>query len=216
LEHRAYRPGGDYSLTQFVALRIDPSLYTFRTHYRPTAPLNLQDWRNQLPGAVAFVNANFFDPQGYALGLIIADGIVYGQPFPGYGGMVQVQNGQARVRSNIIEPYMGEAMEQAVQGFPVLVTSGQASYSNTQGDRISRRTVAGQDSAGRIILITTASFIGMRLVDLSNYLPTTDLDLITAVNLDGGGSSMMAVNIPVPFQVPSFDAVPAVLAVYAR
>jgi exopolysaccharide biosynthesis protein len=111
---------------------------------------------------------------------------------------------------------MGEPLEQAVQAFPVLVTNGQASYTNTRGDRISRRTVVGQDSAGRIILMVTSSFVGMRLVDLSNYLPTTDLELVTAVNLDGGGSSMMAINVPSPFQVPSFDAVPAVLAVYAR
>lgn len=216
LERRLYRPGGDYALTQFVAVRVDPALYTFRAHYRPGAPLTLQGWREQLPDAVAFINANFFDPQGNALGLIVADGVAYGQAFPGYGGMLQVQNGQARVRSNIIEPYMGETLEQAVQAFPVLVTDGQASYSNPQGDRISRRTVVGQDGAGRIILMTTPSFIGMRLVDLSSYLPTTDLDLVTAVNFDGGGSSMMAVNVPTLFQVLSFDPVPAVLAVYAR
>ncbi|HLU12030.1 MAG TPA: phosphodiester glycosidase family protein, partial [Oceanobacillus sp.] len=216
LERRVYRPGGEYTLTQFVVLRIDPALYTFRAHYRPGQPLSLQGWRENLPDAVAFVNANFFDPQNNALGLLVADGVVYGQAFPGYGGMLQVQNGQVRVRSNIVEPYVGEPLEQAVQAFPVLVTNGQASYANTQGDRISRRTVVGQDSTGRIILMVTASFVGMRLVDLSNYLPTTDLDLVTAVNLDGGGSTMMAINVPSPFQVLSFDAVPAVLAVYAR
>jgi uncharacterized protein YigE (DUF2233 family) len=216
LERRLYRPGSDYPLTQFTALRVDPSLYTFRAHYRPAQPLTLQGWHELLPDAVAFVNANFFDPQGNALGLIVADGLVYGQAFPGYGGMLQVQNGQVRVRSNIVEPYVGEALEQAVQAFPVLVTDGQASYANTSGDRISRRTIVGQDSAGRIVLMITSSLIGMRLVDLSNYLPTTDLDLVTAVNLDGGGSSMMAVYPPVPFQLASFDPIPAVLAVYAR
>lgn len=216
LERRLYLPGDDYALTQFVALRVDPTYYRFRAHYRPAAPLTLQGWREQLPDAVAFINANFFDPQGNALGLVVADGVVYGQAFPGYGGMLQVQNGQARVRSNNVEPYTGEVLEQAVQAFPVLVSDGQASYANPQGDRISRRTVVGQDSAGRIILITTPSFIGMTLVDLSGYLAASDLDLVTAVNLDGGGSSMMAVTIPALFQVLSFDPVPAVLAVYAR
>jgi uncharacterized protein YigE (DUF2233 family) len=216
LERRAYRPGGEYALTQFVALRIDPALYTFRAHYRPAQPLNLQSWRDLLQGAVAIINANFFDPQGNALGILVADGVTFGQPFPGYGGMLQVQNGQVRVRSNIVEPYMGEPLEQAVQAFPMLVTNGQASYFNTQGDRISRRTVAGQDSFGRIVLITTSSFIGMRLVDLSSYLSTSDLDLVNAVNLDGGGSTMMAINVPTQFQILSFDAVPVVLAVYPR
>jgi exopolysaccharide biosynthesis protein len=130
--------------------------------------------------------------------------------------MLQVQNGQVRVRSNIVEPYMGEPLEQVVQAFPVLVTNGQASYANPENDRISRRTVAGQDSFGRIVLMVSSSFVGMRLVDLSNYLPTTDLDLVTAVNLDGGGSSLMAITVPTQFQILSFDPVPAVLAVYAR
>lgn len=216
LERRIYTPGNNYALTQLVALRFDPALYSFRAHYYPAQPLTLQEWRAQLPDAAAFVNANFFDPQGYALGLLIADGAMYGQPFPGYGGMLQVQNGEVRVRSNIVEPYVGEALEQVVQAFPVLVTNGQASYANTSGDRVSRRTIVGQDSTGRIVLMITSSLIGMRLVDLSNYLPTTDLDLVTAVNLDGGGSTMMALNTPTSFQIPSFDGVPAVLAVYPR
>lgn len=216
LERRMLRPGNDYPLTQFTVLRIDPALYAFRAHYRPAEPLGLQGWRDLLPDAVAFINANFFDPQGYALGLIVADGVVYGQPFPGYGGMLQVQNGQVRVRSNNVEPYAGEPLEQAVQAFPVLVTNRLASYANTSGDRISRRTVVGQDGAGRILLMISSSLIGMRLVDLSSYLPTTDLDLVTAVNLDGGGSTMLSLNVQSPVLIPSFDPVPAVLAVYAR
>ncbi|MEP7291078.1 MAG: phosphodiester glycosidase family protein [Chloroflexota bacterium] len=218
LERRFYRPGGEYTLTQLLALRIDPALYSFRAHYRPGAALPLAGWRDLLPGAVAFINANFFDPQGNALGLVVADGIAYGQAYQGMGGMLQVQNGGVRVRSTILEPYAGEALEQAVQAFPMLMTNGQASFANTQGDRISRRTVAAQDVQGRIVLIATSSLIGMRLVDLSRYLASTDLQLVNAVNLDGGGSTLLALNVPgqPPYEVPSLDAVPTVLAVYPR
>jgi exopolysaccharide biosynthesis protein len=199
-------------------LRIDPAYFTFRAHYRPGEPLTLAGWRDTLPGAVAFINGNFFDTQNHALGLVVADGGVYGQAYQGMGGMLQVQNGGVRVRSTILEPYLGEPLEQAVQAFPMLMTNGQASFANTQGDRISRRTVVGQDIYGRIVLVATTSLVGMRLVDLSNYLALTDLQLVNAVNLDGGGSTLLSLNIPgeTPYDVLSLDPVPTVLAVYPR
>lgn len=216
LEQRIYRPQGANALTQFTAVRIDPAYYTFRVHYQPGQRRTVQEWRSALPGAAVFVNANFFDPQGSPLGLVVSDGVTYGRSFQGFGGFIQVKHGQVRVRSNILEPFAGEPLEQAVQAFPMLVTDGRASYFNTSGDRVSRRTVVGQDSAGRIILLVSSSLVGMRLVDLSEYLPTSDLDLVNALNLDGGGSSLLALNVPEPAQIPSFDPVPVVLAAYPR
>jgi uncharacterized protein YigE (DUF2233 family) len=215
LERRIYTPPQS-GLGALIVLRIDPSLYSFRAHYRPGAPLLLSDWASMLPGAAAFINANYFDPQFNALGLVVADGVAYGRSYVNMGGLLQVQNGAVRVRSTILEPYMGEALEQAVQAFPMLVTNGVASFSNRQGDRVTRRTVAAQDAQGRILLMATPLF-GISLVDLANYLPTTDLQIINAVNLDGGGSTMMAIPAGAqPYTLPSFDAVPTVLAVYPR
>ncbi|MBK8028901.1 MAG: phosphodiester glycosidase family protein [Chloroflexi bacterium] len=191
------------------------ALYVARA-LSPGEPLTLGTWREVLPGAVAFVNANFFDTAQQALGLVVSDGVAYGQSFTDRGGMLQVQNGVPRVRSILQEPYYGEALEQAVQGFPVLVANGQTSFTNTQGDRASRRTIVAQDANGRILLLTTPSLFGMRLVDLSAGLPATDLNLVTAVNLDGGGSTMMWIGGNAAYQLYSFDPVPAVLAVYPR
>jgi hypothetical protein len=216
LERLTLRPHGDSFLTQILVLRIDPSLYTFRVHYRPGQPVNVRGWRDTLPEAVAFVNANFFDTDDNVLGLLVADGTVFGTPFNGYGGMFQVQNGQPRVRSNSLEPYSGEALEQVAQGFPVLMANGVQAYSSARSDTPARRTIVAQDAAGRILLMVTP-LVGMTLVELSEYLPTTDLELMIAVNLDGGGSTMMALNPPgVEFVLPSFDPVPSVLAVYLR
>jgi hypothetical protein len=213
-ERRIYTPP-DNGLGALVVLRIDPSLYTFRAHYRPGAPLLLNDWATSLPGAVAFINANYFDPQFNALGLVVADGVTYGQSFVNMGGLLQVQNGMVRVRSTILEPYLGEPLEQAVQAFPMLVSNGVASFDNRQRDRVSRRTVAAQDAQGRILLMATP-LLGISLVDLSNYLPTTELGIVNAVNLDGGGSTMMSVTYGTPYALTSFDGVPTVLAVYPR
>jgi uncharacterized protein YigE (DUF2233 family) len=218
LERRNYRPGSDYALTQFTALRIDPNLYTFRVHYRPGEPLNAFAWRDALPDAAAFINANFFDREGRVLGLLVSDGAVYGQAYQNMGGMLYVQDGVVRVRSTILEPYQGEVLEQATQAFPMLISDGEAVFDNTRGDRISRRTIAAQDSEGQIVLMATSSLIGIRLVDLSDYLAATDLDLVNAFNLDGGGSTMMLVKSESAGTtlIPSLDSVPAVLAIYPR
>jgi exopolysaccharide biosynthesis protein len=211
LEFRIYVPN-ENTFAQIWALRIDPSLYTFRAHYRPGESLTINEWRNVLPGVVALVNANLFQPDFTVNGLLVTDGVSYGSSYMGYGGMFQLQNGLPRVRSLILEPYLGESLEQAIQAFPMLVVNGDAAYLNTR-DVVTRRTVVAQDMTGRIILMATP-LIGMTLADLSAYLVTTDMEITNALNLDGGGSTMIFIQ---PDTIlPSFDAVPAVLAVYAN
>lgn len=216
LEQRIYAPPGS-PLGQIIALRIDPAFYNFVVHYQPGVARTTSEWQQTLPDALAFVNANFFRSDFTINGFLVANGVFYGQPYQGFGASFQVQNGQPSIRSNILEPYAGETFEQAVQAFPMLVLNGEASYENTQQDRITRRTLIGQDSSGRIILMATPH-LGLRLVDLSAYLPTTDMDLVNAFNLDGGGSTMLGLKLgdERTQMVTAFDPVPAVLAIYAR
>lgn len=217
LERRNYDPDPLNPVTRMVALRIDPAYYTFRAHYQPGQAFNTSEWALSLSGAVAFVNANFFDPSDVALGLVVADGVVFGQSYTDRGGTFLVENGQPRLRSNLREPYQGEVLEQAVQAFPMLVLDGAAAFNNDIQDSVTRRTVIAQDSSGRIILLATP-ILGLTLRDLSAYLPTTDMNIVTAFNLDGGRSTMMGLKVGGSPEtvVSAFDEVPAVLAVYAR
>ncbi|MCA0458578.1 MAG: phosphodiester glycosidase family protein [Chloroflexi bacterium] len=217
LERRNYDPDPLNPVTRMVALRIDPVYYTFRAHYQPGQAYNTSEWALNLSTAVAFVNANFFDPSDMALGLVVADGTVFGQSYTDRGGTFLVQNGQPRLRSNLREPYQGEALEQAVQAFPMLVLDGAAAFHNEIQDSSTRRTVIAQDSSGRIILLATP-LLGLTLRELSAYLPTTDMDIVTAFNLDGGRSTMMGLKVGGSPEtvVSAFDEVPTVLAVYAR
>src|SRR5690606_27555219 len=188
--------------------RINPALYTFRAHYRPGEPLPLSDWQAELNDAVVFINANFFDPDHTINGLLVADGVMFGESFRDRGGTFLVQNGLPHLRSNLAEPYTsGEPIEQAVQAFPMLVIDGQTAY--TQPGNVSRRTVIAQDNQGRILLMVTP-LAGLSLNALSAYLPTTDLGIVHALNLDGGGSTMLFANSSTsePYRLPSFDPVP--------
>ena len=217
LERRNYDPDPLNPVTRMVALRIDPARYSFRVYYNPGQALNTLEWTTALPDAVAFVNGNFFDQADVALGLLVTNGVVYGQSYSDRGGTFLVQNGQPRIRANLREPYQGEPLEQAVQAFPMLVLDGLAAFTDTIQDRSTRRTIVAQDNSGRIILLATP-VLGLTLRDLSAYLPTTDMNIITAFNLDGGRSTLMviyAAGFPETV-VGSIDSVPAVLAVYKR
>lgn len=215
LERRSFLPD-DNGLKEIAVLRIDPALFAFRVHYRPGAPLNIGEWSRELPLAQVIINANLFDPQNEVVGLLISDGAVYGWSYTDRGGMFYVQDGVPRIRSNITQPYAtGEPIQQAVQAYPMLVTDGQQAFTNTNGDRVTRRTAIGIDSQGHVLMMVTP-LAGLGLVELSAFLANTpELDLVTAFNLDGGGSTMRYI-APLDQMLLSFDAVPAVLAVYRQ
>jgi uncharacterized protein YigE (DUF2233 family) len=207
LEFRTYN-------TVLQTVRIDSAYYEFRVHYRPGEPLRIDEWQALLPDAAVIINANYFTPEDTALGLLVSDGVVYGQSYTDRGGTFYVMGDEIGIRSNIEEPYQGEAYNQAVQAFPMLIYDGLAAYQRESDISPSRRTVIGMDTAGRVILIVTTGF-GMGLYPLSQYLAESDLGLQRAFNLDGGGSSMLYI-AAMDYRILSFDPVPAVLAVYPR
>lgn len=195
-------------------LRINPANYEFRVHYRPNEPLRLDEWEALYPEAEIIINANFFTPEHTILGLLVSDSIAYGQSYQDRGGTFFVLDGVVGIRNNITQPYQGEVYSQAVQAFPMLIHEGQAAYQRERDISPSRRTVIGMDAEGNVIIMVTSGF-GMGLYPLSQYLATTDIGLISAFNLDGGGSSMLSV-ASMDYHIPSFDPVPAILAVYPR
>lgn len=210
LEYRNYR----IQSTILRAIRIDPQYYDFRAHYRPREALTIQAWHEQLPDAAMIVNTNFFRLNNTVLGLLVSDGIVHGQSYTDRGGTFFVQDDVVGIRSNITQPYRSEPFQQAIQAFPMLVFNGTQAYANSRDIRPSRRTIIGQDSQGRIIIMVTP-ILGISLYDLSAYLPTTDIGFVTAFNLDGGGSTMWYIAATDSY-IRSFDPVPAVLAIYPK
>jgi exopolysaccharide biosynthesis protein len=210
IERRIMTPDGLGAFSQVIIHRFDPSVITFRAHLAEQS-LRLGEWRNALPEAVAIINANFFDPEGRILGLLVSDGTPYGQSFVSRGGMFSVADGPPRIQSLVNVPYAGEALQSAVQAFPMLVIDRQPVRQNPAADRTSRRTVVAQDSQGRIIWFSTP-LIGMTLDEMALFLSqSVELDIVQALNLDGGGSTMLYAE---GADLPSFDPVPAVLAAY--
>lgn len=199
-----------------VAVRLDPAQVTFRVHYTPGEPHTMGEWRALLPDADVIVNGAFFDELHQALGLVVSEGRFYGLSFEGYGGMFQVTTGGVRVRSLVSDPYLDEALWQAVQGFPMLIETGGVLASQGEGfDEGSRRTAVGQDRAGRILFIVVP-YSRVTLAEFQQGLLGSDLDLHIAFGLDGGRSTGMIVRTSQGDELtPALDQTPSVIAAYA-
>lgn len=195
---------------QLYILRIDPAHYRFEAHYQPNEPAYIDDWRTAHPTAKIIMNANFFDVDDSVLGLFISNGAVFGRSYTDRGGTFSIIDNIPAITHNIYEPLDTTYVQHAVQGFPMLVYDGEASF-DQQGSA-SRRSAIGIDAEGRVLLIVTPIF-GPSLADLSDFLATSDLGLVDAFNLDGGRSTMMYV-ADTNSTLRSFERVPAILAVY--
>ncbi len=206
------KPLNDISAQLFVA-RIDPSQYRFRAIYAPGEARSLAGWRAQEPAARLIVNANYFDSARRAVGLVVSDGHAHGQAYRQRGGTFLVRNGDAAVVANHAGSQLHPS-EQAVQGYPLLVENGKQAFTDPRGAERNRRSIIAQDSQGHI-LVMIAPYLGPSLQQLSAFLAASDLDIVTAFNLDGGRSTMLALPDADIVQ-PALQAVPAVLAVYKR
>ena len=214
LEWRKLFPHGD-ELSQIVVVRINPAHFRFRAIYSAGDPKSLAEWRELEPAANVVINANFFDESYQALGAVISDGVRSGRAYLSRGGTFSVRDGTPSVVGyRAGPPQLDETVEQAVQGFPLLMYESEQAFFGQNNGEANRRTAIAEDVKGNI-LILVSPFLGLSLSELSAYLPATDLDIVTAVNLDGGRSTMIALPAANYIQ-PSFDAVPSVLAAFAR
>ncbi len=207
--HRSLATGSLFG--QAYALRVDPHLFQLRAHYVPGEARTLDTWLDALPGVTAFINANFFDRDLRINGLLVADGVSHGQPWLTRGGTFLLRDGLPVLQSNSVRPWRAGGLRQAVQGFPMLVMAGQPAYRRSGPP--ARRSVVALDRSGRVLLLATP-LLGPSLAGMAAWLASSDLDVDSALNLDGDGSTMFYVHADEPQRLPSLDPVPALLAVW--
>lgn len=199
---------------EFVILRLDPHTYRVRVAYDTNHPGHISEWAKAIK-PIALINGGYFDASKRATALVIFDGIVRGETYRGFGGMVVVNaQGDFELRSLRQQPYdPNEPLQQAMQSAPMLIQpGGTVSDLDTDNDR-SRRTVIARDRNGRILLII-CDWPLFTLKELANGLKDSDLELDAALNLDGGRSTGMYLQTDkAKLTMDSFDSVPLVLVV---
>lgn len=189
IEYREWRVTLDGRSDRLRLARVDPAQTRVRVLYSPDSPRRVSEWLISSQSQLA-INGNYFDPQNRALGLIITEGERTGVNYDGFGGMLAVGENSVKVRWNVGEPYRpDEALTYGLQNFPMLVLPG--GQANTQIDdnaELAPRSVVAQDRSGRLIFLVSPSRM-FTLTSLGQWLSASDLDIDTALNLDGGTSS---------------------------
>jgi hypothetical protein len=200
-------------------LRLEPGPYQVGLAYDERQPRSLSDWQAET-GALIVVNGGYYRVEGEKLiptGLIIVDGQAIGQSYDSFAGMLAVTATGPELRWLQQQPYdPDESLLAGLQSFPLLVKPGgelgfPAQY---EDNRKARRTVIGQDRAGRLLFMV-AGRGHFTLHQLSVYLVNSDLELDIALNLDGGPSSGLLLAEPAE-GTPALSPLPVVITVHPR
>ncbi|RMD52123.1 MAG: phosphodiester glycosidase family protein, partial [Candidatus Thermofonsia bacterium] len=106
-------------------------------------------------------------------------------------------------------PYRPDAaIQYGLQSFPMLVQAGEAVFTREDEQR-ARRTAVAVDRNGRLLFIV-AEQATFTLAAFSHFLADSNLELETALNLDGGTSTGLLLTSP-PVQVPAYSLLPTVI-----
>jgi uncharacterized protein YigE (DUF2233 family) len=173
--------------------RFDPNSVTLSVGYNPQSPRFASQWMQQTQ-ALAVINGGYFDANDNATALVISNGQATGSSYSGFGGMLSVDaQGHISLRSLREQPYnSGEALTQATQSSPMLALNGKRTQFTADAST-SRRSVVAIDKQGRLLFIASPGET-FSLDQLATLLVSSDLDIDTALNLDGGGSTGLYIN----------------------
>lgn len=197
-----------------TVVRLDPARVRLRVAYAPDQPRGLRSWFEQRR-PLAAINGSFFTPENQATALLISDGAASGASYDGFGGMLAVgPDGGVSLRALSDQPYdPGEALDQALQSFPMLVFPGGKPAAIEDDGRRARRSVVALDRAGRVLLLASPTS-GFTLRGLADWLSSSDLDVDSALNLDGGSSTGLYLSDgALQEAIDSFGPLPIVLLV---
>jgi exopolysaccharide biosynthesis protein len=213
IRHELWKSEGNNTDTVSIA-RFNLSQVHLSIGYQPDQPLYIHNWAKQA-GALAMINGGYFDENNNATALLISDGQVSGATYDGFGGMLAVDaQGNVTLRSLLEQPYdpANEQLQQATQSAPMLVINGKRT--EFQANAASqRRSIAALDKQGRLLLIVSPSN-AFSLDETADLLVASDLEIQTALNLDGGGSTGLYVKgKEEPVDVDSLTPVPIAIII---
>jgi hypothetical protein len=172
--------------------RVDPAKFRFVLRNDP-AGRTLKSWLNDL-GAVMVINGGYFDQAGAPVTPTIGGGVRLGPPaYDARHGAFVATGGTARLHDLRKDDWRQalSGAETALVSFPLLLAADGGNTTAPSAKNASR-SFAAQDKAGRIVFGTTraASFT---LPGLAAFLKSSTLDLVLALNLDGGPFACQAI-----------------------
>ncbi len=166
--------------------------------------------------ALAVINANFFDENRKAMGLIIDQKKIKNPLHPSSWWASFLVAGKKALIQLKPNPQQLKKQDFAVQAGPRLVIAGQVPKLKSH---VSAKSAIGIDDTGKIVIVATQGQMDIR--DFARYLSLSKksggLGLKHALNLDGGSSTQLYINSgDFNFEIPSFIKVPVGIGVFSR
>ncbi|EKD42588.1 MAG: hypothetical protein ACD_73C00093G0002 [uncultured bacterium] len=219
IHYRSFSPdlpdNSDNKAAYIHAFRINPQKYEIRPIYdagkRSSATMMLEEKK-----ALVVVNANFFDPAGKPLGLVVQNKKIL-NPFKNisWWGLLRIEDDWLSIiHSSEYSPK--DLPFAAVQAGPRLIVNKTIPKLK---DEFRQRTAVGITKKGELIILSVLK--PMKLTELASLMLLPEkkggLECIQALNLDGGSSTQMAAHIgDFELKLPSYISVPVGLGVFRK
>lgn len=185
-------------IDRLYLVRIDPAHYDFSVHVDAQKPNTISDWEEALPDAALIVNGSFFGPGNTPDTPLISNGVAQGPATydaqagafvagPGGVSVVDLTGGQGWQAA-----FAGST--QAMVAYPLLIGEDGKSHVTRKSRWLSNRTFVGEDNQGRIIIGSSKEAF-FSLERQAEFLIAAQLDLKTALNLDGGPVACQSVRV---------------------
>jgi len=148
--------------------------------------------------ATLAINANFFDEKGKALGLVISRGIISQSVHKGgstLSGIFSISSsGPVIINRSQLSPH---GILEAVQAGPRLLVNGEPVKGIRDPDVLTKRSGICIDREKRVVIYCVSSgLLGVSISQLQSILTLPSVGCEDALNLDGGGSSQLYLNVP--------------------
>ena len=185
-----------YSL-ELKLIRFDPRRITPRIISSSDYQLKSGDAKTlaQRSGAIATINANYFDEKGKPLALLKTAGREINRSVSRhalYTGVFAVRDSMPFITHR--DDFQSAQAQEALQSGPLLLNHGAVVQKMPGPGRYSRRAVVGVDKQNRVIIgVTDIILGGLSFTELQELFssPQWQLETTDLLNLDGGGSAQL-------------------------
>ncbi len=148
-------------------------------------------------GAIAMINANYFDPKGNPLGFLKAASEEINPQISKsslYTGIFGIKGHVPFITHR--DQFSSQQADEGLQAGPLLITKGVALPVTRGAGKQSRRSLIGIDRDRKVIIAVADSILGgLSLAEVQEFLGSGEwqIQVTDLLNLDGGGSAQLYV-----------------------
>jgi uncharacterized protein YigE (DUF2233 family) len=180
-------------------VEFPPDQFDFSVSFQDKFALTTALERLQTQGLSFAITANFRDPKGKPLGLVVHEGQQRNPPFPAWTGYFFVRNGHPWFGPKSLYEEVPGITTEVSQGYPSLLKNHTifpyvdlAPNRYFDGDKISYRALAGVKQNGSVTFILSGNGGGMNVSEIAAL--ARQLNIQHATLLDGGRALQYSLN----------------------